>query len=138
MKVFIKYPYMRLNLLSAIEFLANSRSDWRIEEYDDDGKLVRFFDLDEAYHLLFDDMRGMEQDPRGHIGITLFNEAEADAIGKLHKAMMIVLDVDYPDDLDEDYVKTARWLAVVDGAEKALAIMGPPVHLQDMPPGSYP
>lgn len=114
---------MRLNLISAVRFLANSPIEWKRVRYDEGGTLISFIDFDMAIHILFDDISDLDVDPRTQIGYTLASEAEAEAMRSLVRALDIVLDVDYPDDLDEDYVKTPRWLDVVAAAREAQRVI---------------
>ncbi|MGV3551692.1 SCO4402 family protein [Rhizobium sp.] len=119
----VKFPLMRANLVSAIEFLANSTVEWKHVRYDEAGTLVSFIDFDLAIHILFDDIDNLCSDPRAQIGYTLANEAEADAVQRLCRTLEIVLDMDDPDDLGESYVRTPRWLDVAKLAAEALLIM---------------
>ena len=118
----VRFAHMRANLISAVRFLANSPVEWKHVRYDKAGTLVSFIDFDMAIHILFDDT-DIASDPRARIGDMLANETEAHAMQRLVQALKIVLDVDYPDDLDEDYVKTPRWLNVVEAAREALRSM---------------
>ena len=113
----------RVNLIVAIEFLANSPSEQKHVRYDKDGKLSSFFDFDLAINILFDDIPYLDSDPRRQIGINLANEAEAEAVHALVQALDLVLEVDYPDDIDEHYVRTPRWRAVVEAAHTALQVI---------------
>lgn len=120
----VRFAEMRANLVSAIEFLANSPTKWKHAWYDENGTLVSFIDLDMAVNILFDDIPDLAIDARRAIGDTLANEAEAETVQCVARARDIVLDVDYPDDLDEDYVKTPRWLDVVQAAREAQRVTG--------------
>jgi hypothetical protein len=124
----VRFVQMRANLISAVRFLANSPTEWKHVRYDEGGTLVSFIDFDMAINILFHDVSDLESDPRAQIGYALANETEADAMQRLVRALDIVLDVDYPDDLDEDYVKTPRWLDVVETAREALRIINATEH----------
>jgi hypothetical protein len=113
----------RANLIDAVRFLANSPTEPKHERYDENGKLISFFDFDLAIHILFDDIPGLDSDPRSQIGMNLANEAEAEAVSTLIQKFNAVLDSDYPDDVDIDYVKTPRWLNVVEAARVALKVI---------------
>ena len=113
----------RVNLIDAVRFLTNSLKEPKHEHYDENGKLISFFDFDLVIHILFDDIPNLDTNPRSQIGINLANEAEADAVLAVVQALVVVLDVDCPDDIDIDYVKTPRWLDVVEAARIALRVI---------------
>jgi hypothetical protein len=114
---------IRANLISAIAFLANSASEQKHVRYDENGNLASFFDFDLAINILFDDIPYLDSDPRRQIGISLANEAEADAVHAVVQALDLVLEVDYPDDIDEHFVTTPRWVDVVSAAHNALQVI---------------
>jgi hypothetical protein len=122
-KVHLRFPDMRVNMMDAIEFLAGSDEIIRIEEYEESGTLMLFFDFDLAIHLLFDDISDLSRNTSAAIGDVLYDEDEAMAVAAVIEALNIVLEIDYPDDLDMDYVKTPRWLAVIESARNALKVM---------------
>jgi hypothetical protein len=113
----IKFPDMRMNVLSNLHSLSNEqhqRRCWvRHEAYDC---------FDEVIHALFDDS-GFDRGPNSSIGVLLFDEREADHI----RAAMDLIDTlfaKYGKELsDADYMSKPEWRGIVAGAKDALEVM---------------
>ena len=118
----IRFPQLRLDLISAIDFLAESDVNHHVAGYDSAGKVTSYIDFDLSVHILFDDIHDLQTNSYNLIGSILRNESEASIISKLTVELDKVIDEDYPDDLDEAYVKTPQWQRVVKLAKEARSI----------------
>lgn len=85
------------------------------------GKVVHD-EFDYAVHFFFDDST-LQRDPYDNIGWMLRDRAEADMVTAVIEAIDVVL-VKYGNGLtDAEYIATPEWVAVVEAAGAALAVI---------------
>lgn len=117
----VRYPEMRLQVLSAINALADREYQQRVwidriyphENYYDD--------LDLNIHILYDDALVLP-DPTSTVEQILASRAEADAFRLLAERLDPIIN-ELGDSPDSVYLSHPGWPSVVDAAESARAVM---------------
>lgn len=109
-----EFPEMRLNLIVAIEYLANS-PETPVIMLKRDNTVLKYYDFAMAIHQVFDDMPDLTQKTRSTIGVYLKNEPEVDVMIELIGRLELVISKNNPDGSKE-------WFDMVVTAQKAVKI----------------
>lgn len=113
----IEFPKMRMNVLYYL--IALSDASYQTNRWINHEKYGSF---DEVVHCLFDDSR-FEGDPRGAIGVLLFEEKEADLIKNTIDLIVELFDKCGKDLSDAEYIAKPEWPGIMASAKMAYKAM---------------
>lgn len=118
----LKYPDMRVELLSTLQSLADPVHQQRawVEGHPIGG--IQHDEFDYAVHFLFDDST-LSKDPHGNIGWILIDAAEADRVATLVQLLERLFEKHGTTLSDAQYMALPEWHLVVDAARAVLAVM---------------
>ncbi len=118
----IQYPDLRKELLVNLRALADfsyQQKVWRQLErptpkYEDS--------FGEVIHFIFDDM-ALDTHLNQAIGSLLYNEVEAEVVGRLVKKLEILLDKMGTDATDTEYINSSYWPDILETANEAYELL---------------
>jgi len=113
----LRYPNLRDQLIDCLRSLSD-RAYQRDAWVNRNLPLGQGDNFDLAIHVLFDDL-GLEEDPRGAIGVFLYDEAEIVLISDLIEALNAIFDKYGTSLSDEDYIEKPEWKRVLETAKIA-------------------
>jgi hypothetical protein len=113
----LQYPSMREELLDTLKGLSDYEYQVRawIEHHLPPGQ---FDDLDLAVHFLYDDT-GLAEDPKGAIGVFLYDETEVALVSQVIDALNLVFEKYGLDKTDAEYINSDLWSEVLKTASIA-------------------
>ena len=118
----VRLPEMRMNVISAIEALADreyQRRVWIDRKYPSEGY---YDDFTLNINILYDDtlvLRG----PRATLGLILESEEEVAVLDELASALNALFEVEGTEKEDWEYIESPFWERVVQSASAALQVM---------------
>ena len=115
---FVRFPEMRLDVISALRALSDpgQQSSWgRAEE-----GVPYYNDLTLNVHVLYDDCQVLP-DPSERVGTVLL-EGEVAALRGVHEALNPLLD-ELREEPDAEYLADRRWPTVMSASAEALRVM---------------
>ena len=118
----VEYPEMRLNVVLAIQALADLDYQWRVWVRREYPHSNFFDDFTLNIHILYDDTRLLELLDEARIGAFLRDEDEREALRPLRDALDTLFDRHGMKLTDEQYMTTPEWTAVVSAAQAALPV----------------
>lgn len=118
----VKYPKMREELLETLRSLADREYQHKVWLEGDYPPEIECDTFDEVVHFLYDDTV-LAENPDAAIGVIIENEKEARLMSAVCQAIDLVFEVLGTGVSDEEYIKSAEWTMVVEGALKALQVM---------------
>ena len=117
----VDFPMMRIEAIGAVQSLADRNLQermWINRTFPHEGY---FEDLTLNIHILYDDTQVLP-DPSTQLGSVLVSQAEVDALQELDGVLSPIIKR-LGDRPDADYLADAQWLAVVQRAAEALAVL---------------
>lgn len=117
---------LRMELISILRELSDKSyqlSDWfkyeSMESLDIKSPLTGIYPI---IHFLFDDW-GFDHQMNFHIGYTLYNQDEADAVMDVLASLEAVMDECEPGGTDRKYVESINWDRVILSAKRAMFVL---------------
>jgi hypothetical protein len=117
----VKYPQWRERVINAVRALSDVDRQRRVWVEGEPLPAGLQDSLDYRIHILFDD-GDILPDPSHHIGVTLRDQREAEALRPLGRALDEMMR-DLGDVPDEQYLADPRWSDVVEYAGAALKVL---------------
>ena len=124
-RTMIKFPYMRINLISSLQLLADEMYQAKYW-----GSEMAHTYFDDAVHLFFDDTPLSEGGAKC-IGEILEDENEAVFSDSICTKINLLLEAYGYDKPDEFYVKTREWREIVRDAQQFLGYMNESLAFKD-------
>ena len=115
----IKYPQLRVNLVSFLQSLSDIEYQKEVWVEGRQREKIQHDEFDYSVHFFFDDTT-LAVDANDNVGYILYDEHEAFLIGRLTQSIDNVLNKYGTNLSDEEYISVPEWSSVIDCAKAAL------------------